>query len=168
MDSRLWITLPTKHLAYADDFCIITDNKDKLNKILATLERFTTWAGLTFAVHKYVSLSCINHTTRRYVDPYSPSLLGNLIPAMKWEDHYKYLGRHLGANPKAELQNLAEQFMKCNIAILNSQLTDWQKLDAIHTFMKHKLDHAVHTLTLLPVTPMITCFTNHLCDQTLT
>ena len=135
-----------KSLAYADDLCIITDNKDKLNKILATLERFTTWAGLTFTVHKCASLSCINHTTRRYVDPYSPTLLGNPIPAMKWEDHYKYLGCHLGAKRKAELQNLAEQFMKCNIAILNSQLTDWQKLDAIHTFTKPKLDHALRTL----------------------
>ena len=83
--------------------------------------------------------------------PSPPSLDGEHIPAMKWEEHYKYLGWSLGANPKAELGKLADTFMKISIVIMNSALTDWQKVDAINKFAKTKLDHSLRTL--LPERP---------------
>ena len=117
-----------------------------LNNTLSELTKFTKWAGLSFSTHKCASLTCVNNTPRRYIDPFSPSLDGEHIPAMKWEEHYKYLGWSLGANPKVELGKLADTFMKISIVIMNSALTDWQKVDAINKFAKPKLDHSLRTL----------------------
>ena len=61
-----------KSLAYGDDPCIISERKEHLNNTLSELSKFTKWAGLSFSTHKCASLTCVNNTPRRYIDPFSP------------------------------------------------------------------------------------------------
>ena len=68
------------------------------------------------------------------------------IPALKWEDRYKYLGCELGANPKAALEDAKRLFLEESSAICQSLLTDWQKIDAIKRFTKPQLDYKLRTL----------------------
>ena len=71
-----------KSLAYGDNPCIISERKEHLNNTLSELSKFTKWAGLSFSTHKCASLTCVNNTPRRYIDPFSP---------MQRDDNYKYL-----------------------------------------------------------------------------
>ena len=55
---------------------------------------------------------------------------------MAWEDRYKYLGVKAGANSTPDLEKLGRDYIEDVEAITRSELTDWQKLDAIHRFAK--------------------------------
>ena len=85
-------------LAYADDVCVLATSKTDLQGILDRCKEFADWAGLVFNANKSSSLCLVNHTSRLYADHlYSPRLGTNLIPALSWEERYKYLGCPTGA-----------------------------------------------------------------------
>eukprot|EP00731_Ephydatia_muelleri_P034311 Em0054g34a len=75
-------------------------------------------------------------SARQFAETFSPTLNDELIPAMKWEDHYKYLGCKVGGDYKAEATAQGKEYIKSSRAIFESGLTDWQKLDAVHRFAK--------------------------------
>ena len=77
-------------LAYADDLCLIGTTKDGINHMLETTANFLKWAGFQLNPPKCGSLSMINKK-KRYVESFEPDTgEGLTIPALKWEDRYKY------------------------------------------------------------------------------
>ena len=59
-----------KILVYADDICLIGQEKEDIQRSLDMLTKFTDWAGLTIKISKCGSLSLINNKSRKYVEPY--------------------------------------------------------------------------------------------------
>ena len=113
--------------------------------MLGAIHQFTSWAGLTFSPGKCASLTCINCTSHRYVDTFSPLLGDHHIPPITWEQHYCYLGCEMGANPKQEAAKVGECYARDCQKLLRSGLTDWQKMDAIHRFIRPTLNHIIRT-----------------------
>ena len=133
-------------LAYADDLCLVTETSQQLQALLHMTHEYAGWAGLTFKPTKCATLSLNNRAQRHYVES-TPFTLGDeQLPTLRWEDHYCYLGCELGANPRATLKELAEQYINKAKTILESKLTTWQKLDALKHFVRPKLDFSLRTL----------------------
>ena len=133
-------------LAYADDLCLLCEDKAKLTPVLERVHAFAQWANITFNIAKWGSLTTVNHSSKKYVDPFELFFGSSPIPALKWEDRYKYLGCELGANPKAALEESKRLFLEESTTICQSLLTDWQKIDAIKRFTKPQLDYKLRTL----------------------
>ena len=94
----------------------------------------------------------INNRNRKYVKPFEPQVdEANHIPALKWEDSYKYLGVQLGRERRGTMDDLAQSMSNAAERICSSALTDWQKTDAINTFVIPKacyhLDSAMLNIT---------------------
>ena len=108
--------------------------------LLQRAEELAKWVGLTFNSCKYGTLSC-NRSGRHFVAEDTYQLDGQALPTLKYEDHYKYLGGDLGANPKAHLQHLSQSYMTKVKAIAESHLAEWQKLEAIQRLIRPILDY---------------------------
>ena len=122
-------------LDYADDLCLLADSQERLQKMLDRAAAFATWAGLKFRPNKSATLTINNRAPRHFVEP-----------LMKWEDHYRYLGCEMGRDPPAETKTAGERYRREAEKILTSQLTDWQKLNAIRRFIRPKLEHILRTM----------------------
>ena len=80
-------------LAYADDICVVDSTKTELQGLLDQCCEFAQWAGLVFNARKCGSLCLVNETPLVHVDHlFSPLLGAESIPALSWNDRYKYLG----------------------------------------------------------------------------
>ena len=101
---------------------------------------------MQFKPRKCATLSLNNAAPRHFVENTEFSIGGGGLPVLKWEDHYRYLGCELGRDPRAETKVLGERYIKDAKKIMESQLTDWQKLDAIHQFVRLKLEYALRTM----------------------
>ena len=81
-----------KQLAYADDLCLIAKTKDEITSLLEIVTAFSDWSGLRMNVAKCGCLSMINSSSRgRYVESFAPPYGLQCIPALKWDDTYRYL-----------------------------------------------------------------------------
>ena len=145
---KLSPSLTIKYLAYADDLCIVAHSKEDINKFITVMIEFMDWAGLNFNVEKCASLSCINSTPRKYVQSFSPLVKGNPIRALKWGERYRYLGVDTGRTRITTLDSLRQTLVEETTSICNSLLTDWQKIDAINTFVISKSTY--HLRAALP------------------
>ena len=119
-------------LAYADNVCVMASTKVELQGLLNQCLEFAEWAGLTFNVKKCGSLCLVNEASRIYADQLFTPLLGTEhIPALSWEERYKYLGCPVGAyrSPTNVLNGI----------VFASQLAEWQKLDAFRRFLLPRL-----------------------------
>lgn len=133
-----------KSLAYADDLCILASSPHVAQTMLNKAFAASQWAGLTFSARKCASLTIHRKQgTRQRVDQIQLYLGNDVIPAMKWEDRYKYLGCPVGAEPKANTTKVGTEYLKDCEAIMKSGLTDWQKLEAIHRFAKPRLTYLI-------------------------
>lgn len=90
----------------------------------------------------------INSSNQKYVEPFQPKLGDELIPALKWEDRYKYLGVQTGREKLKSMKELEESMCTDAEKILNSPLSDWQKIDAINTFVVSKATYYLSTSVL--------------------
>ncbi|KAL5509914.1 hypothetical protein EMCRGX_G005361 [Ephydatia muelleri] len=132
--------LTVKSLAYADDLCVFASSPAIMQGVLDKVCVACNWAGLTFSPKKCATLSIVRSQRARQRVATQEFHLGSvMIPAMKWEDRYKYLGVKTGANYTPDLEKLGEEYITDITAIMKSDLTDWQKLDAIHRFAKPRL-----------------------------
>ena len=93
-------------LAYADDICLAASSKEETQHLLDRCMEYVKWAGFAFNTKKCGSLCLVNQASPIFVDHlYPPRLDTDVIPALSWEDRYKYLGCPTGAfhsNAKAE------------------------------------------------------------------
>ena len=120
--------------------------------MLKTILQFFNWAGLELNTSKCGALSMINNRNRKYVEPFEPQVdEATHIPALKWEDSYKYLGVQLGRERRGTMDDLAQSMSNAAEKICSSALTDWQKTDAVNTFVIPKacyhLDSAMLNIT---------------------
>ena len=70
-------------LAYADDLCLLCEDKDKLTPVLERVHAFAQWDKITFNIAKCGSLMMMNHNPIKYVDPFESILGSSPIPALK-------------------------------------------------------------------------------------
>ena len=133
-------------LAYTDDLCFIAESHTCLQEMLHRAQEFVGWTGLQFKASKCATLSLNNRAPRHFVENTKFHINGEELPVMNYEDHYCYLGCQLGANPRTEANKVGEQYLGEAKAILTSLLTDWQKLNALHRFVKPKLDYTLRTM----------------------
>jgi len=119
---------------------------EQLQEMLDQAAEFDKWAGLQFKPRKCATLSLNNAAPRHFVENTEFSIGSGGLPVLKWEDHYRYLGCELGRDPRAETKVLGVRYIEDAKKIMESQLTDWQKLDAIRRFMRPKLDYALRTM----------------------
>ena len=112
------------------------------------MTKFMDWAGLNFNVKKCASLSCINSTPRKYVQSFSPLVKGSPIHALKWGERYHYLGVDMGHTRITTLDSFRQTLVEETTSICNSLLIDWQKIDAINTFVISKSTY--HLRAALP------------------
>ncbi len=128
-------------LAYADDLCIIRTSKQGINHMLSLIYRFFQWAGLSINPSKCAVLSTINRNNRKYVEPFQPTMGPDLIPALKWVDHYKYLGVQMGRQRLGSRGELEEEILRGVETISSSLLADWQKVKAANIFVLSKANY---------------------------
>ena len=128
-------------LAYADDICVIGKSKEEINSALRKIYSFTQWAGLKFNSVKCGCLSLINHGSKKHVDNFQPTLGPDQLPSLSWGDRYKYLGVQRGRMTDRSPKELTDVMVKEAGAICNSLLTDWQKIDALNTFVLTKAQY---------------------------
>ena len=129
-------------LAYADDVCVAASAKEGLQSLLDQCKEFADWAGLTFNVRKCGSLCLVNESHHIYADHlFTPHLGTEAIPALSWEDRYRYLGCPVRAywTPAEILHELREGLIKDCGTIFHSELAEWQKLDAYRLFLFPRL-----------------------------
>ena len=126
-------------LAYADDLCLMAESPERLQEMLDRTKEFADWAGLKFRPNKCATLMINNRAPRHFVEKTTFHMGSGQLPSMKWEDHYRYLGCEMGRDPRAETKTAGDRYRKESEKILASQLTDWQKLDAIRRFVRPKL-----------------------------
>lgn len=112
--------------------CLNSPEQFLLNKCV----EFTEWARLSFNAKKCGSLCLMNRRTSIYVDPeFSPHLGSDTIPALSWEQRYKYLGCPTGAENSSDLSTLRADLLKDATTIFQSPLAEWQKLDVFRRFL---------------------------------
>ena len=129
-------------LAYADDICVTASSKTELQSLLNHCYEFAEWAGLVFNAGKCGSLCLVNQAPRIYVDHLFTPLLGTeAIPALTWEERYKYLGCPTGAyrTPTNILIDLRDSLLRDTNILFTSELAEWQKLDAYRRFLFPRL-----------------------------
>ena len=129
-----------RSLAYADDLCVLTQSTNSMQEVLQAIQSASNWAGLHFTPRKCGTFT-LSRSAHQFAENFSPTLNNELIPSLKWEDHYKYLGCKVGGDYKAEAIAQGKEYVGCCKAILEFGLTDWQKLDAIHRFAKSGLTY---------------------------
>ena len=125
---------------------LLASNAEKLQSLLDRAHQFAQWAGLKFRPNKCATLAVNNRAARHFVEDRRFHLGDDNLPSMKWEDHYKYSVCEIGANPQAETSRVGKIYIDEARKILTSALTDWQKLDAIHCFVKPKLDYTLRAM----------------------
>ena len=93
----------------------------------------------------------VNHTRRKYVEPFSPSIDDqHSIPALRWEGTYKYLGLQVGRDSRQSRESPEDQVDRALLdteKITSSLLAEWQKLDAIKSFIIPRFTHLLDTPT---------------------
>ena len=129
-----------KSLTYADDLCVVAQSPAVMQEMLDVLQTASTWTGFTFNPKKCGTLT-LSRSAHQFAETFSPRLSGDAVPSLKWEHHYKYLGCKAGADHWTEATKQGKEYLRCCQQIVESGLTDWQKLDAIHRFAKPGLTY---------------------------
>lgn len=96
---------------------------------------------MSFNIPKCGSLSCINSKARVFVESWSPTVNGTPLPAFKWKDRYCYLGLSLGRESGGLSEQLKGKILSGAQKISSSPLTDWQKIEAVNTFILPLADY---------------------------
>ena len=133
-----------RSLAYADDLCVLAPTPELMQQVLDRIYRASTWAGLTFSPRKCATLAIIRAYRARQRVAKEVFKIGHVtVPAMAWADRYKYLGVKTGADHSPDLDKVGGEYTRDVELIATSELTDWQKLDAIHRFAKPRLVYSL-------------------------
>ena len=133
-----------KTLAYADDLCVLASTPEAMQDMMDKVHLASEWAGLTFSPRKCATLSIVrSQRARQRVSTQGFHLGPTAVPVMAWEDRYKYLGVKTGADHPPDLEKLGKEYTSDVEAIMKSELTDWQKMDAVHRFAKPRLVYAL-------------------------
>ena len=142
---------PLKHhgaaisvLAYADDLVLLACYKDNLQSLLDAAFSAADVLDLTFRPDKCASLSMTKHAPRIQDTIYT--VHHHPIPALKREEHYRYLGVPIVLIPDILcLETLLDELTDKLRKIEQCLLAPWQKLDAIRTFVQPCLTYGLRS-----------------------
>ena len=110
------------------------------------LDRCAAFADFRYNAQKCGSLCMVNQSPRIYVDSlFTPRLGEEEIPALAWEDRYRYLGCPTGAfqTKEQDLNTIRGNLIRDTVTIFKSPLAEWQKLDVFQRFLFPQAD--LHT-----------------------
>ena len=122
-------------LAYADDLVVIASSPQALQAKLDTLAARASLLGLAFNPAKCASLSWGRPS------PHPFRVDGIPIKAIEGGDFYRYLGTPIGVSHWQSDDAVLATFQRELVAVSNSALRPWQKLDALRTFVYSKLSY---------------------------
>ena len=133
-----WGDMTRTHLlAYADDLAIVCRNEYEMKTTLETLSRLANICRLNFKPSKCATL------TLKKGEP-APTVFqvqGKEMPSMAKGETYSYLGTPVGVgvDKSAVHQEVLNKASADLVKIRDSALSDWQKLDAMKTFIVSRL-----------------------------
>jgi len=134
---------PVSILAYADDLVVLSRTREGLSTLLDVASINADSLQLKFKPSKCASLSLFGRGGVRVGDV-SFSIQGQTIPALRSEEHYRYLGTPIGVyRDDEDVCSLVTNMMADVLKIRQSLLAPWQKLDAIQTFVQPCLSFAL-------------------------
>ena len=142
---------PLKHhgiaisvLAYADDLVIMARSPESLQLLLDAVSSAVDVLSLKFCPDKCASLSQTKRAPR--IEHNDFVVQTQPIPALRREDHYRYLGVPIGLIHKVtQIETLVDELTEKLLKIERSLLAPWQKLDAIRTFIQPCLTYALRS-----------------------
>ena len=118
-------------LAYADDLVLIGKSRANIQALLDIIGEAASWLGLDFNAAKCATLSIRDKQARRV----ATSIQGQPINFMADGEAYQHLGVPTGLyvdqTPEATIEHMIQD-LQC---VEMSLLSEWQKLDAIRTFI---------------------------------
>ena len=122
-----------RSLAYADDICLVTSDREQMNKLLSLTHIFSLWAGVQFNPKKCGTLSFGKATGGRRPRDMTPfSLGGEDLHVVSEGDTYKYLGARTGYDSPITISEPFRSNLEQKISLLfRSYLTPGQKLLAL-------------------------------------
>jgi hypothetical protein len=123
-------------LAYADDLGLITNDIEAMRKLLTKIETLMGNMQIKLNASKCATLSLIKGKINI---SNSLSLKNEKIQALDIGNYYEYLGKQIGIGNDRSPTQMLKSFISDIYKINRSLLSDWQKLDAIKTFVISRL-----------------------------
>ncbi|GBO44275.1 Retrovirus-related Pol polyprotein from type-1 retrotransposable element R2 [Araneus ventricosus] len=132
-----------KVLAFADDVCILAESPGELQLQLNTIFSQFAKIGLALNPRKSVSMH-FSGATPAGTRNTSFKINNTPIRALKEGEFHKFLGKPVGYNPCPDYRKL-EEFYDLAMAVLQSKLAPWQRIDALLCFVFPALQFAMRT-----------------------
>ncbi|KAE8741564.1 hypothetical protein FOCC_FOCC012901 [Frankliniella occidentalis] len=137
-------------LAFADDIVLLGKSRQAIQCMLDVVVEVATWVGLQFNAKKCATLSIC----KKRANIVNTTVQGQSIPSLNQEEAYQHLGVPTGLYVDQTPEATIEQMLKDLSHVENSLLTDWQKLDAVRTFILPQATFVLQTSRIKK-----TCFT---------
>lgn len=118
-------------LCYADDLVLTARSPADMQVLLDIIGEVAAWLGLEFNAAKCATL-CMRNKRARNV---TTNIQGHPIPTMAEGEAYQHLGVPTGLYVDQTPEDTIAHMIKDLHHVEASLLTDWQKLDAIRTFI---------------------------------
>ncbi|KAE8739190.1 hypothetical protein FOCC_FOCC015313 [Frankliniella occidentalis] len=133
---------PIVCLGYADDLVVTAKSAANMQTLLDIIGEVATWTGLQFNAAKCATL----HIVKKRAQLETLTLIqGATIPTLADGDAYQHLGVPTGLRVDQTPEATIEAMLQDIGNIERSQLSDWQKLDALRTFVVPQAQHSLMT-----------------------
>ncbi|GBN56500.1 Retrovirus-related Pol polyprotein from type-2 retrotransposable element R2DM [Araneus ventricosus] len=130
-------------LAFADDLCLIGDSREDLQDMLDVVFEEMSRIGLLLNPGKSFSLHLSASTPVNVPDSLFSLGPDTIKPILEFE-FTKFLGKPVGFNPVSDYSSF-NNFADCAKKILDSQLSPWQKMDAMKSFIFPAMQFSMRT-----------------------
>lgn len=148
-----------KSLAYADDLCVVAQSPAVMQQMLDVLQTASTWAGFTFNPKKCGSLT-LSRSARQFAEVFSPRLGGEAVRTfIKVGRPLQVPGMQGRSGPQDGGHQTGVRVCQMLPAIMESGLTDWQKLDASTSLLNQ--DSPTSSKTPYPTDPGHNAYTRY-------
>lgn len=128
-------------LGFADDLVLTAWTPRSMQALLDIIGEVASWIGLSFNAKKCSTL----HVSNKKALSTRTRIQGEDIKAMGQADAYLHLGVPTGLYIDQTPEETVEHMIQDLHAIEHSLLTDWQKLDAIRTFVLPQITFTLST-----------------------
>ncbi|KAE8740558.1 hypothetical protein FOCC_FOCC013922 [Frankliniella occidentalis] len=123
---------PIVCLGYADDLVVTAKSAADMQTLLDIIGEVATWTGLQFNAAKCATLHIVKKKAQLETLTF---IQGAPIPTLADGDAYQHLGVPTGLRVDQTPEATIEAMLHDIGSIERSQLSDWQKLDALRTFV---------------------------------
>jgi hypothetical protein len=128
-------------LAYADDLVLTAKSTEDMQALLDTAGSVADWLGLSFNASKCATLQM----TKKKAVPTNTTIQGQPVPCLREGEAYRHLGVPTGFRNDQTPENTIKAMLEDIHRVETSRLTDWQKLDAIRTFVLPQVEFTLLT-----------------------